>query len=200
MWFLFSKFKKRKWERYSAKKRLAILEALEKKVAKSMDLEPLELVIKDDPEWKCFGAFVVTDRSQFIYINSNLLTEPMFRFHAMETIAHETRHAYQYQMVKKDLKWWQFTAKKWKQNWGSYFSSSSDSVMYNNQAVERDAQKYSLKFLKKHKYSDPEYKLTFQAVRDRYEQAEALAREEYGLFYKHKIERNIRKNSKIKRF
>lgn len=200
MLFLFSKFKGRKWGKYSAKKRLKILEALEKKVAKSLSIEPLELVIKDDSNWNCFGAFVVNGDSKFIYINSNLLLEPMYRFHAMETIAHETRHAYQFEIVNKDLKWWQFTAKKWKENWGSYFSSSVDNVMYNNQIVERDAQKYSLKFLKKHKYADREYKLTYQAVLDRYNQAEIEARNEYGLFYKYKIERNIKKNSKIKRF
>ena len=200
MLFLFSKFKGRKWSRYSAKKRLKILQALEKKVAKSLGIEPLELIIRYDPSWKCFGAFVSGNNLKAIYINSNLLTEPMFRFHAMETIAHETRHAYQYEIVNKDLKWWQFTAKKWKENWSSYFSSSVDNVMYNNQAVERDAQKFSLKFLKKHRYSDREYKFTYQAVLDRYNQAEIDARNEYGIFYKQKIERNIKKNAKIKRF
>ena len=70
MLFLFSKFKGRKWSRYSSKKRLKILEALEKKIAKSLKIQPLELVIKDDPNWKCFGAFVVNNDSKFIYINS----------------------------------------------------------------------------------------------------------------------------------
>lgn len=200
MLFLFSKFKGYKWKKYSAKKRYKILEALEKKVAKSLSLEPLELIIRDDPNWNCFGAFVAGGDMRAIYINANLLTEPLFRFHAMETIAHETRHAYQYEIVKKDLKWWQFTAKRWKENWESYFSSSVDDVMYNNQAVERDAQKFSLKFLKKHKYLDKEYKITYQAVFDRYNQAEINARNEYGLFYKSKIKRNIKKNAKIKRF
>ena len=200
MLFVYSKFKGRKWKRYSAQKRYKVLVALEKKIAKSLDLEPLELVIKDDSDWNCFGAFVVTDKKKFIYINSILLTVPEYRFHALETIAHETRHAYQYDIVKRDLKWYQFTAKKWKQNWASYYSSSVDNVMYNNQAVERDAQKYSLKFLRKHRYSDREYQITYQALLDRYTQAEKDARNEYGFFYKQKIERNIRKNAKIKRY
>ncbi len=200
MWFLYSKFKGRKWKKYSERKRLKILVELEKRVAKSLKIKPLELRIKDDPTWNCFGAFVASRGDEFIFINSILLKEPLYRFHAMETIAHETRHAFQYDVVGKKLKWWQFTAKKWQQNWGSYFSSKTDDVMYNNQAVERDAQKFSLKFLKKHKYPDREYKLTYQAILDRYNQAEKNAREEYGLFYKAKIERNIRKNAKIKRF
>ena len=199
MLFVFSKFKGRKWKRYSAKKRYKILIALEKKVAKKLNIKPLELVIKDDPNWNCFGAFVSNSKKKFIYINSNLLTVPEYRFHAMETITHETRHAFQYEVVNKDLKWYQFTAKRWKENWTSYFSSSVDDVMYNNQSVERDAQKYSLKFLKAHKYSDKEYKLTYDAVLHRYNQAEIDARNQYGFFYKHKIERNIRKNAKIKR-
>ena len=69
--------------------------------------------------------------------------------------------------------------------------------MYNNQAVERDAQKYSIKFLKKHDYpNDPDYIRTFNAVVDRYENADDEARKKYGLFYKFKIKRNIRKNSR----
>ena len=200
MLFLFSKFKGRKWNRYTAQKRYKILVALEKKVAKSLKIEPLELVVREDDKWNCFGALSVAGSEKKIVINSKLLTEPLFRFHAMETIAHETRHAYQHEIVNKDLKWYQFTAKKWKQNWESYFSSSTDNVMYNNQSVERDAQKYSINFLKKHKYADREYKITYQAVLDRYNQAEINARKEYGIFYKQKIERNIRKNTKVKRF
>lgn len=200
MLFLFSKFKERKWKRYSAKKRLKILEALENKVAKSLKLEPLDLIVREDENWNCFGAYATAGEKGHIVINSKLLTEPMFRFHAMETIAHETRHAYQNSIVKKDLKWYQFKAKRWKENWQSYFSSSVDNVMYNNQAVERDAQKYSIDFLRKHKYSDREYKLTYQAVLDRYNQAEADAKKEYGIFYKFKIKRNIKKNSNIKRY
>ena len=69
--------------------------------------------------------------------------------------------------------------------------------MYNNQAVERDAQKYSLKFLKQHKYFDHEYKVTYDAVLHRYNQAEIDARNQFGFFYKHKIERNIRKNANL---
>jgi hypothetical protein len=200
MLFLFSKLKERKWKRYSAKKRLKILQALEAKVAKSLKLEPLELVVREDDGWNCFGAYAIAGDKQHIVINSKLLTEPLYRFHAMETIAHETRHAYQNTIVKKDLKWYQFKAKKWKANWQSYFSSSVDNVMYTNQAVERDAQKYSIDFLRKHKYLDREYKLTYQAVLDRYNQAEIDAKKEYGIFYKFKIERNIKKNSKIKRY
>lgn len=196
MWFLFSKFKERKWRKYSPEKRFMILQALEKKVAYNLEIEPLKLDIKYDDTWNCFGAFTVVNGEKKIVINVNLIDIPEYRFHAMETIAHETRHAYQYSVVSRDLKWYEWTAKKWKRNWEGYFSSSTDNIMYNNQSVERDAQKYSIKFLKRHKYRDEDYKQTLDAVLYRYNQADLDARKEYGIFYKHKIENNIKNNSK----
>jgi hypothetical protein len=196
MLFLFSKFKKKKWMKYGAEKRLKVLVALEKKVAKKLKIEPLILELHEEEDWNCFGAFSVNNGVKRIVLNQNLIYEPRFRFHAMETIAHETRHAYQHGIISKKLKWYEFTAKKWQRNWGAYFTSSVDDVMYNNQAIERDAQKYSIKFLKKHKYPDEDYIETFNAVCYRYDQAEVQAKKKYGLFYKFKIEKNIKNKSK----
>ena len=196
MWFLYSKFKLKKWKKYSYNKRFKIFEALEKKIAKSMKLEPLKLELKYEIDWGCFGAFTINNGNKKILLNVNLIDEPKYRFHAIETIAHETRHAYQYVTVNKELKWYEFTAKKWKRNWMAYFSSSTDKVMYNNQSIERDAQKYSIKFLKKLKgkyQNEPNWNETFDAVVYRYEHAEDSARKEYGFFYKQKIENNIKK-------
>lgn len=193
MWFLFSKFKLKNWKKYTPERRFVILQALEKKVAKKLELEPLKLEINYDENWNCFGAFTTVGKERKIIINANLIEEQRFRFHAMETIAHETRHAYQHSVVSKKLKWYQFRARSWQRNWTSYFSSSSDNVMYNNQAVERDAQKYSIKFLKKHKYpKEEDYVNTLEAVLYRYNQAELDAIKEYGMFYKFKIEKNIK--------
>lgn len=195
MWFVYSKFKARKWRKYSYEKRFKIFVALEKKVAKKLKIEPVKLEIKYE-DWNCFGAFTTDSVNNKIVINSILLEQPKFRFHGMETIAHETRHAYQFSVISRKLKWYEFTAKKWRENWKGYFSSSTDNLMYNNQTVERDAQKYSIKFLKKHKYDDPDYVKTYNAVLDRYEKADEDARKKYGLFYKQKINRNVRKNSR----
>lgn len=200
MLFLFSKFKNKKWLSLTPEKRFKCLLALEKKVAKNLKIEPIKLEIKEgSANWNCFGAFSVSYGGKKIMLNENLLYEPRFRFHAMETIVHETRHAYQFMAVSRDLKWYEFTAKKWKRNWEGYFSSSSDNLMYNNQAVERDAQKYSIKFLKKYKgkyWGDKDFRLTFDAVVSRYEQADIDARKAYGIFYKQKIEKNVKNNSR----
>lgn len=196
MWFLYSKFKAKKWLKYSYEKRFKIFVELEKRVAKKLKIEPIKLEIKYE-DWNCFGAFTTDGVNKKIVINSILLEQPKYRFHGMETIAHETRHAYQFSVISRKLKWYEFTAKKWRENWAGYFSSSVDNVMYNNQAVERDAQKFSIKFLRKHKYEgDADYLRTINAVVDRYEQADEDARKQYGLFYKAKINKNIRKNSR----
>jgi len=200
MLFVFSKLKLRKWKKLNPDKRYNVLVAIEKKVAKWLGIKPLKLEIRvDGDNWNCFGAFTTSGNTQKIIINENLLHEQRYRYHALETIAHETRHAYQYSLISRDLKWYEFTAKKWKRNWFGYFSSSKDNLMYNNQSVERDAQKYSLKILKKFKgkyNSEKDYRNTYEAVLYRYEQADIEARKEYGIFYKHKIEKNIKKNTR----
>lgn len=202
MLFLFSKFRLKKWKKLNPDKRFNCFVAFEKKVAKWLGIEPLKLEIYEDGDnWNCFGAFKTVGGVKKIIINENLLTEQRLRFHAIETLAHETRHAYQFSIISKDLKWYEFTAKKWKRNWMGYFSSSTDNLMYNNQSVERDAQKYSLKILKKlrGKYSgEADFKTTYDDVLYRYEQADIDARKEYGFFYKHKIEKNIKNNSRFR--
>ncbi len=201
MLFLFSKFKLKKWKKLNSDKRYNVLVAFEKKVAKWLNIEPLKLEIYEDGDnWNCFGAFKSTGNYKRIVINSNLLLEQKYRFHAIETIAHETRHAYQFSLISKDLKWYEFTAKKWKRNWFGYFSSGTDNLMYNNQSVERDAQKYSLKILKKlrGKFKEEEdFKRTYEIVLYRYNQADLDARKTYGRFYKYKIEKNIKKKSRF---
>lgn len=200
MLFLFSKFKSKKWKKYTPEKRFVILRELEKRIAKKLDIEPLKLEIKEEPDWGCFGAFTIFNGIKKIVLNSNLIYEPMYRFHAMETLAHETRHAYQFIVSEKDLKWFEFTAKKWKRNWSGYFSSATDNLMYNNQSLERDAQKYSIKFLKKYrgKYENElDFQNTLDAVEYRYNQSDLDARKKYGFFYKRKIEKNIKDNAKF---
>ena len=47
-----------------------------------------------------------------------------------------------------------------------------------------------IKFLKKHDYpNDPDYIRTYNAVVERYENADDEARKKFGLFYKYKIKK-----------
>lgn len=202
MLFVFSKFKHKKWLKLSPEKRFMALRAVEKKIAGWLNIDPLDLTIKEgSADWNCFGVFTTIGGEQKIVINENLIFEPKYRFHALETIAHETRHAYQFSVTQRDLYWFEFTAKRWRQNWIGYFSANSDNLMYNNQAVERDAQKYSIKILKKFKGkfgNEQDYKNTLDIVMYRYEQADLDARKKYGLFYKHKIDKNVKDNSRYR--
>ncbi len=200
MLFIFSKFKLRKWKKLSPDKRFKVIVALEKKVAGWLGIEPVKVELKEDSDhWNSFGVFVSSAGDGKIILNENLLYDLRYRFHAIETIAHETRHAYQYSIISKDLKWYEFTAKKWKRNWTGYVSSLTDELLYNNQAVERDAQKYSIKILKKVKgkfSGETDFQHTFDAVVYRYDQSEINAKKRYGFFYKQKIEKDIKNNNR----
>ena len=197
MWFVYSRFKRRKWNRYSSAKRLRVLQALEKKMAKKNHRDPIDVVVHERSDWNCLGMFSTNNGDKKIYVHENLILNPSYRFHALETIIHEGRHATQFDIINNgNLRWWQFTAKRWKKNFQGYVSSSEDRVLYNNQEVERDAQKYTIKWLKKlaYKYkNEQDFHKTLERNEYRYEKADEDARKKYGLFYKFKMRRKIDK-------
>ncbi|MBQ7579307.1 MAG: hypothetical protein IJT25_02105, partial [Clostridia bacterium] len=192
--FIYSKFKGSHWQNYSIEKRLKILQALENKLAKKAHREPLPVIVHPDPNWNCFGMFQVQSGKRILFINENLLYKHELRYHALETIIHEGRHAYQYNVINSKISPLNFKAKAWKKNYEGYFSSNTDATIYSFQPIERDAQKFTIKMLKKlaYKYrNDEAFAQTLKANLYRYEQAELDAKKEYGLFYKHKINKKI---------
>ena len=198
MLFIFSKFKKRKWVRYNTNKRLKIYQALEKKFAKKQKREPLPVTIHPDDNWKCLGMFTTQDGKKRIVLNDDLITDIRMRFHGMETILHEGRHAFQYETINKDLPWYAFRAKRWRKNWLGYIPSAESSAAYNNQEVEKDAQKYAFKQMRKlnFKYRNEEdWHKTMQINERRIETSDEKAKKELGIFYKYKIRKMIRKNT-----
>ena len=115
MWFLYSRFKLRKWSKYSSTKRLKVLQALENKMAKKNHRDPIDVVVHERSDWNCLGMFSVVNGEKKLYVHENLILNPAYRFHALETIIHEGRHASQYEIINQEnLKWWQFRAKRWK--------------------------------------------------------------------------------------
>lgn len=198
MLFIFQKFKNKKWLRLSTQQRLKVYNALEKKFAKKQGREALPVVIHPDDNWAPLGMFT-TAGGKKIYIRYDLVTDPRMRFHGMETIFHEGRHAYQYETINKKLPWYAFKAKRWRKNWQGYIPSAESSVAYNNQAVEQDAQKYAFKQMCKlnRKYaSDEAWQKTMRTNEFRLENADDMARKEFGVFYKFKINRMINKKAK----
>lgn len=197
MFFLYSRFKGSWWQNYSANKRLKILNALEKRMAKKLHRPVLKIDIYPDPNWNCYGMFEAKNNCSHILINENLLYRDELRFHALETIIHEGRHAYQHMIInKKKIGFFDFKAKAWQKNWKGYVTSNDNATVYSMQSVERDAQKFTINMLKSlaHKYKDETaFKNTYRSIIARYENSEIAARREYGLFYKSKINKMIAK-------
>lgn len=197
MLFIYGRFKLRRWKRYSSSKRLRILQALENKLAKKNHREPVDVIVHERSDWQSYGMFSISNGSAKIYVNENLILNPSNRFHALETIIHEGRHATQYlSATRENLRWWNFRAKRWKRNFDSYVSSSEDKLLYNNQEVERDAQKYTIKMLQKLEYKyakEKDFHTTLKRNLYRYEQSELDARKKYGIFYKHKMRKKMEK-------
>ena len=200
MLFIYNKFKSRKWIKYGPEKRHKILQALENKLAREQRREPLRVIVHENSNWTCFGMFIARGDDKKIYIHENLLLDPSMRFHALETIIHEGRHATQYEKVTGEpLKWYEFKAKRWRDNWKGYFSSAEDLTIYNNQEIERDAQKFTIDKLKKlkRKYrNERDFSYTLQANINRYENAELDAIKKYGIFHRYRINKKIKKKSK----
>lgn len=199
MFFIYSKFKLRNWRRYNSSKRLRILQALENKMAKKQNRTPIDVIVHERADWNCLGMFVANSEQKNLIIHENLILNPAYRFHALETIIHEGRHATQYFMVtRKKIPWWNIKAKRWKKNFEGYVSASEDKLIYNNQEVERDAQKYTIKWLEKlaYKYQkESDFQTTLERNLHRYESSDEKAREKYGVFYKQKLRKKIEERS-----
>ncbi len=199
MLFVFNKFKLDKWGKYSSAKRLKILQALENKMAKKQHREPVDVVVHERSDWNCLGMFSVNHGDKKLFVHENLIINPSYRFHALETIFHEGRHATQYDIISKEkIPWWNFKAKLWKKNFKGYVTASEDQLLYNNQEVERDAQKYTIKMLEKleNKYkNEPDFYKTLQRNIMRYEYSDTEARKKFGKNYKRKMRKDIDKRS-----
>ena len=200
MLFIYSRFKLRKWKRYTPEKRHEILQALENKLAKEQKRDPMPVIIHENPNWHCFGMFSAVGNNKTLYIHEDLILDQSKRFHALETIIHEGRHGMQYAKVfGKPLKWYEFKAKRWRDNWKGYFSSIEDSTMYNNQEIERDAQSYTIKKLQKlsRKYkNEKDFRTTLQSNINRFEYSEQQAYKKYGPLARWRINRKVRKKAR----
>lgn len=200
MLFVFRRFKGAIWQRLSPDQRLMVLQALEKKMAKKQRRPWINVVVYPDSEWKSLGMFYAQNDEQVLYVNEKLLLNHDLRFFALETIVHEGRHAYQYYVINnKKLHFYNFKERAWKNNLRGYIHSGDDATDYNIQAVERDAQAYTIKFLKSVAYKyrgERAFQYTLQANQQRHEQSEYDAVKRYGWFYKMKIDKKIGKNKR----
>ncbi|MEG1581993.1 MAG: hypothetical protein RR334_02405 [Clostridia bacterium] len=171
------------------------MQAVEDKQAKKQHRPHLPVNIKNDKDWDCYGMFEVKGGKQTLYLNINVLTDISLRFHALESVIHEGRHALQYKIVSQDkLPFFAFRAKKWKKNWQGYISNNENVTAYGMQSVERDAQKYTMIELERLKFkyrNEGDFEKTFSALEKRYTSTKDKARKEFGVFYNYKINKKI---------
>ena len=195
---LYNKFKIKNWIKLNPGKRERVLEKVEHKQAKKLHRPSLPIVINTDPNWNSLGMFENKKNKKLLHISINLLTRPELRFHALETVLHEGRHAYQHNLItRKKLGFFNFKEKRWKKNYSGYINSTEDPILYSMQPIERDAQKYAIKELSKFKYkfkNEQDYHITMQNMLIRYNETERELKERHGVFYKMVLNKKIKKN------
>lgn len=199
----YNKFKLKNWLKYNKGKRQRIIEKIEKKQAKRLHRPVLPVAVNTDPNCPYYGMFETNHGKQVLYINIKLLSDPTLRFHALETILHEGRHAYQYNIIhNKKIRFFEFKKKRWKQNYSGYITSAEDKLFYSMQPIERDAQKYAIKQMEKLKFrfrNEDDYFSTMDTMKDRFYETEKQLKEKHGIFYNIKLNKKIKKKS-TKRF
>lgn len=198
---IYNKFKYKHWIKFSPAKRQKILEQVEQKQAKKLNRPTLPVIINSNPNWHCYGMFEVDQTGKkSLFLSINLINDPALRYHALETIFHEGRHAYQYeQITQKKIGFFNFKAKRWKENYSGYITSGEDKTIYSLQPVERDAQKYAIDRMEAFSFkfrNEADYQDTMNQMIYRYEKTIEDAKKELGIFYKSKMYKKINKKSK----
>lgn len=200
LFFVYRKFRYGCWKRLRLDEKLYYLAEVERHMAKKQKRDALPVVLDPDAKLEQLGHVTIMHGvPRSIAIGYPVLEDPAFRFIALSTIFHEGRHAFQYTKVNTPLKWYQFTYKRWKENWDGYIASKENQTIYQMQILERDAQTFALEQMKKRAFTfrnDTDYERTMKFLQQTYEQAELDAVKELGLFYKWKVRKKIKKKSK----
>ena len=147
------------------------------------------------------GLCVYKDRA--IYINVNFVNTNSKQFFGLATLFHEQRHAEQFHIVATSKKFNRFSKSyKWKKNMEGYISydGSEKFSYYSMQEVERDANRFAIKKLKKMRFWFGRDDLYYQALKYKikeYEVTKEIAKKELGFFYKIKLKMRENKQRKI---
>ena len=81
----------------------------------------------------------------YLYLNSDVLSDPLNRMDALDTIFHEGRHAFQYAAAKDPTKYGvdRETARVWENNLRHYIRYEKNPMGYFSQPVEQDARDFA---------------------------------------------------------
>lgn len=134
----------RKWETLGPVERLNALQTLEDKLAEIQHRPPYQVVVETMAP-NDYGYF----DGNAIHINATHVVNPGFRLEAIDTIAHEGRHAYQEYAVThpgfhpdaKEVEYWAANQDAYMR--GDLAVKTFGFEFYANQPVELDAVKYA---------------------------------------------------------
>lgn len=186
----YNKFKFRKWDKYSLQDRAWAFQKLEMIQARKLG-RPVAQVIFREMDETMKGQFM-PDKN-IILMNKIFIEQDMLRFDGMFTLFHEGRHAFQHNVCFSGQELGLFSkARKWKRNFGGYISGygGDEFAFYAMQPIERDANKYALQRLKQFRfrfYDDRYYNATINFEEKCFYDDKFRAKEELGVFYRHKI-------------
>ena len=193
---VYNKFKYRKWSKLDMQKRWDTFQKLEVIQARRMGREPAQVVFKemDERERGCYVSAKNT-----IFLNKMFIEQDELRFMGMFTIFHEGRHAYQHKVALEKNPGIFSRGKKWRSNFEGYIGGAEDEyTFYSMQPVERDANKYALQRLKhfQSKFIDDRYYVATLKFEEKcFEDDKFRAKEELGMFYKHKVAKRTKEES-----
>lgn len=136
------------WEHLTAGQRETVLRDFSDKVADIFGVTISRLEFVDMPDG-CWGEYTPSDGS--IKINSDVLSEPEKLKWTIDTLLHETRHAFQYEIVNGNITGNvdQKTLAEWRHNIDNYIPASLDLQAYSNQSIEKDARNFAGSVLEK---------------------------------------------------
>ena len=200
---IYNKLKLRKWRKLSPEQRLNVYQQIERIEAKKAKRRSYTLYAQDfDFNGLC------RSRERAIDLHVRFLQYPEKRFLGMATLMHECRHAFQDHVVESTKKFRMFSrASRWKKNMQGYLDTynsqkQSEFSFYEMQPIERDANRYAIKRLKRMWFryrKEPDFHKTLKYREDSYEEAEDKAIKRLGIFYKFRVAfRSWKKRSKRK--
>lgn len=199
--FTYLKLKNKNWEKLSLRQKTNIFQKIENIEAKKQDRKIMTVKIKKLEE----GLQGLCDKKAgIIYLSSDLFNKKYLQFWALTVLFHEGRHAFQQEEVVENEKPKIFSKTyKWKRNLQGYvnYDQSEKFSYYAMQDVERDANKYALKRLKKLHFwlkNEKGYKETIQSKQDELDSQVETAKKELGFLYKLKVKWRNRKEREKK--
>jgi len=194
------KLKNRNWEELSLNSRIKVFQQMENFEAKRQGRKPMTVVEKNFDN----NMQGLCDKGAGnIYLSIDFFKKKYMQYWGLTVLFHEGRHAFQQEEVVENEKPSVFSnTYKWKKNLQGYvnFDKNEKYSYYAMQDVERDANKYALKRLKRLHFwlkNESGYAETIRSKQDELDSQVQTAKKELGLFYKLKVKwRNKKEREK----